>query len=300
MTTLRPAAVAGTFYPNDPHQLANDVDALIAQALKQLYPATVSPTPYSQAKPSIAVIDGGSSSSDLIASTLFPKVLIVPHAGYIYSGAIAAIAYAQCWAKRECIKRVVLLGPAHRIHLEGIACSGVEAFSTPLGWIKVDEAAEEMIKDFPPVWVCKEAHQFEHSVEVQLPFIQRVFPNAQCVPLVVGDTSPADIAHVLETLWGGDETLILISSDLSHFLPYTAACQKDRLTSEAILNLNETISPDQACGCMPLNGLLHLAKKKALQPKVLDLRNSGDTAGDKNRVVGYGSFGLYEPQNAMD
>ncbi|MES2207647.1 MAG: AmmeMemoRadiSam system protein B [Pseudomonadota bacterium] len=286
MTTLRPAAVAGTFYPSDPHQLATMVDTLLNQAIKQLAQAE-------------QLEEGADLSSQLSTSSVFPKVLIVPHAGYIYSGAIAATGYAQCWPKREHICRIVLLGPAHRVHLEGIASAGVEAFATPLGQMQVDSAAEAMIQDLPPVWVCPEAHEYEHSLEVHLPFLQRLFPHASCIPLVVGDTSPADVAQVLEALWGGDETLIVISSDLSHFLTYATACKKDRLTCEAILNYSETIHPEQACGCMPLNGLMHLAKKKSLQPKLLDLRNSGDTAGDKSRVVGYASFGLYEASHGL-
>jgi AmmeMemoRadiSam system protein B len=225
---------------------------------------------------------------------LQPKALIAPHAGYIYSGPVAAYAYALLKPYAARIRRVVLLGPTHRVAVRGLALPGVDSFSTPLGSIAIDQAAVQCIAQLPQVGVSREAHALEHSLEVQLPFLQSVLTHFTLLPLAVGMATPDEVAEVLELLWGGEETLIVISSDLSHYLPYAVAKRVDGATAEAILHLQEPISHEQACGGTPVNGLLLVAQRRHLTPHLLDLRNSGDTAGDKSRVVGYGAFAFTE------
>lgn len=268
MNTLRRAAVAGTFYAADPHVLATHIETLL------------------EAAASINLTDSANTAQ-------VPKALIVPHAGYMYSGPIAATAYAQLKSVQSTIRRVVLLGPSHRVHVDGLALAGAEAFSTPLGQISVDEEALAVLRSMPSIQEFPAAHQWEHSLEVQLPFLQTLFDHFTLVPLVVGNATPKQVAEVLESVWGGPETLIIISSDLSHYLPYKAARETDQITADAILNLQRFVTLHEACGGVPVNGLMHVAKQYGLQPRLLDLRNSGDTAGDKSRVVGYGSFGFY-------
>jgi len=264
MMNVRPAAVAGAFYPDQPEMLRK----LLAEC-------------FIHAK----------------AAALRPKALIVPHAGYIYSGPIAASAYALLQPLRELIRRVVLLGPVHRVWVSGLALPGVNAFETPLGLVPVDQAGIDAIADLPQVSLSVAAHAQEHSLEVHLPFLQSVLSNFSLIPLAVGGASPEEVAQVLDRLWGGEETLIVISSDLSHFLPYADAKQVDNATADAILKLNTHLVGEQACGAHPINGLLLAAKRHGLVPHLLDLRNSGDTAGDRNRVVGYGAFALVEPDH---
>lgn len=228
------------------------------------------------------------------ASAQVPKALIAPHAGYVYSGATAARAYACLAPGRQTIRRVVLLGPVHRVPVRGLALPGVDAFATPLGEIEVDPVAVAAITGLRQVLVSPTAHALEHSLEVQLPFLQAVLDDFKLVPLAVGDATPAEVAEVLELLWGGAETLIVISSDLSHFLPYQAAQSVDRETVQQILALSSSLSHQQACGAAPVNGLLLAARRHRLQPQLLELCNSGDTAGDKGRVVGYASFSFME------
>lgn len=261
MHAVRQPAVAGSFYPQQGAILAQDVRAFLAGV-----PAHVH-TP---------------------AAT--PKAIIVPHAGYIYSGSTAALAYAQLTAARHSIRRVVLLGPAHRVAVRGLALPGDDFLATPLGEVEVDQDAVTQLMQLPQVVVSRNVHAQEHSLEVQLPFLQTVLDDFKLVPLVVGDASPAEVAEVLELLWGGPETLLVISSDLSHFLPYGAAQQVDRQTTEAILNLSGPLTHHQACGGTPINGLLLAARQHGLQPQLLGQCNSGDTAGDKNRVVGYAAL----------
>jgi hypothetical protein len=227
---------------------------------------------------------------DAEPSATAPKALIVPHAGYVYSGPTAALAYARLARVRSTIRRVVLLGPVHRVPVRGLALPGVDSFATPLGEIEVDQDAIATITPLPQVVVSPMAHRLEHSLEVQLPFLQSVLENFKLVPLAVGDASPAEVAQVLELLWGGEETLIVVSSDLSHFLHYRAAQTMDRETAQDIMNLNSSLTHEQACGGTPVNGLLLAARQHHLQPQLLGLCNSGDTAGDKNRVVGYAAF----------
>ncbi|NOT68401.1 MAG: AmmeMemoRadiSam system protein B [Methylophilaceae bacterium] len=263
MATIRPAAVAGMFYSGDAAQLSFDIDEMLAMA-------------------------------GIRAAQLKPKVLIAPHAGYIYSGAIAASAYALLKASAKNIRRVVLLGPTHRVAVRGLALPGVDAFVTPLGNVEIDQDAVKLIANLAQVSVSPQAHALEHSLEVQLPFLQTVLPDFKLLPLAVGMATAQEVATVLEALWGGEETLIVISSDLSHFLPYDTAQRVDNSTVQAILHLQQPLSHEQACGGTPINGLLLAAKQHGLIPHLLDLRNSGDTAGDKSRVVGYAAFAFTE------
>lgn len=263
MHQIRQPAVAGTFYPGTASTLKHDVTTLLAAA--QTAPLGK-----------------------------LPKAIIVPHAGYIYSGATAAAAYARLSAGRDQITRVVLLGPVHRVPVRGLALPGAEAFATPLGNIPVDQSAVALLNTMPQVVTSTAAHAWEHSLEVQLPFLQSVLGDFSLIPLAVGDATPEEIAEVLDALWGGPETLIVISSDLSHFLPYATACAVDQQTAQRILELHGPLTHEQACGGTPINGLLLAASHHHLQPLLLDLCNSGDTAGDKSRVVGYASFAFME------
>ena len=257
MSNIRPPAVAGMFYPAEPQQLAHDVQQYLGEA-----------RPF-----------------DLV-----PKALIVPHAGYMYSGAIAATAYASLRTIAARIRRVVLLGPTHRVAVRGLALPGADAFDTPLGRVKLDAAGARAIAHLPRVGVSAQAHALEHSLEVQLPFLQSVLTNFTLLPLAVGMASAEEVAEVLETVWGGDETLIVISSDLSHYLPYATAQRVDNETAQAILKLRQPIAHDHACGGTPISGLIVAAQKHNLAPHLLDLRNSGDTAGSHAQVVGYAAF----------
>ncbi|MDQ1314368.1 MAG: hypothetical protein QG662_477 [Pseudomonadota bacterium] len=268
MPTIRPAAVAGMFYPDNPVELKRTVAGLLASA-----GATEPASP--------------------------PKALIVPHAGYIYSGSVAASAYALLGALRDRIRRVVLLGPTHRVYVHGLALPEADRFATPLGEVELDREAMQLLKDLPQVVRSAAAHQMEHSLEVQLPFLQTVLGDFRLLPLAVGEATAAEVAEVLEKLWGGDETLIVISSDLSHFLPDTLARQVDGGTVEAILALDSHLSHEQACGATPVNGLLLAARRHGLHPVALDVRNSSDTAGDPERVVGYAAF-AFQPEDCPE
>jgi AmmeMemoRadiSam system protein B len=227
------------------------------------------------------------------------KAIIAPHAGYVYSGPIAASAYAPLAALRERIRRVILLGPTHRVAVNGLALPAATAFATPLGVVTLDQEAIATLAPLPQVIVSDAAHALEHSLEVQLPFLQTVLADFTLVPLAVGRASAAQVAEVLEWLWGGDETLIVISSDLSHYLPYAEARATDSNTARHIVALDAHIDHQQACGATPVNGLLLAARPHRLQARLVDLRNSGDTAGDRSRVVGYGAFAFSaEPEHA--
>ena len=259
MPITRPAAVAGMFYPDNPIVLRRTVVDLLANARES---APLRP----------------------------PKALIVPHAGYVYSGAVAASAYARLGDLRDRIRRVVLLGPTHRVYVRGLALPEAERFATPLGEIPLDREGMQRLSGLPQVIRSAAAHQMEHSLEVQLPFLQQVLGDFQLLPLAVGEATAAEVAEVLETVWGGDETLIVISSDLSHFLPDAVARKVDSGTVDAILALNSHLNHEQACGATPVNGLLLAARKHGLHPVALDVCNSSDTAGDPERVVGYAAF----------
>lgn len=266
MTATRSPAVAGAFYPGNRATLAATVNHLLAET-----PVTASEQ---------------------------PKALIVPHAGYIYSGSTAAMAYATLAPWRSTIRRVILLGPTHRVAVNGIALPKTTAFATPLGNIPLDAAAIAQLGELPQVVVSDRVHAEEHSLEVHLPFLQRALDDFTLVPLAVGHATPQAVAEVLDLLWGGPETLIVISSDLSHFLPYGAANQVNRDTCEHILQLDAHIRPEQACGAYPINGLLLAAQRRGLVPQLIHRCNSGDTAGDRQRVVGYAAFAFTEAKNA--
>ena len=223
-----------------------------------------------------------------------PKAIIAPHAGYVYSGPVAATVYARLAPARSTVTRVVLLGPVHRVPVRGLALPAAGALATPLGEIDVDAAAVALIRHLPQVTVSSAAHAPEHSLEVHLPFLQSVLEKFTVVPLAVGDASADEVAQVLDALWGGPETLIVVSSDLSHYLSYQEAQALDRATAQAILDLKSDITHEQACGGTPVNGLTLAARRRGLAPELLDLRSSGDTAGDRRRVVGYGAFAFYE------
>lgn len=260
---VREPAVAGMFYPGPAGVLAKDVEGYLREA------APEEPGPA-------------------------PKAVIVPHAGYIYSGPVAARAYARLAACRGVVERVVLLGPTHRVAALGLALPEADAFATPLGVVRVDAEAAALLARLPQVTVSAEAHALEHSLEVQLPFLQKVLGEFSLVPLAVGYASAEQVAEVLELLWDGEETLIVVSSDLSHYLPYEMAQQVDRRTADAILALSPRLNHEQACGATPVNGLLLAARRHGMRPQLLDLRNSGDTAGDRTRVVGYSAFAFFE------
>ena len=263
--SVREPAVAGMFYPAGSRELS--------QSLAQMLGAAAHDAP----------------------ERAVPKAIIAPHAGYIYSGPVAASVYALLAPARGRISRVVLLGPTHRVSVRGLALPGCEAFATPLGTVRVDAASVEALARLPQVVVSAQAHALEHSLEVHVPFLQVVLEQFTLVPLAVGQASAREVAEVLELLWGGPETLVVVSSDLSHYLGYHDAQAVDRATAKAILALATDLSHEQACGATPVTGLTQVARRRALKPELIDLRNSGDTAGDKNRVVGYGSFAFYEP-----
>jgi MEMO1 family protein len=258
MMVVRPPAVAGTFYPAAAHQLRNVVEQFLQAAQ---------------------------------SSGPIPKAIIAPHAGYLYSGPVAASAYASVATARDTIRQVILLGPAHRIPFSGLAASSAEAFSTPLGSVAIDHHALSRVLAFPQVRTLDQIHTREHSLEVHLPFLQEVLADFTLVPLLVGHTTPAAVGEVLDTLWDGAATLIVVSSDLSHYHDYDTARRLDELTSRAIESLRwEEIENEQACGRYPIQGLLLAARRHGLQVRTVDLRNSGDTAGPRDEVVGYGAY----------
>ena len=226
-----------------------------------------------------------------------PKLLIAPHAAYDYCGAVAACAYALLGRRsKRIISRVVLLGPAHRVAVRGLASPEADAFETPLGQIALDVASLASLDSLPQVIRDDRAHDYEHSLEVQLPFLQTLLGSFTLVPLVVGDATADAVAQVVERLWGGVETLVVISSDLSHYLPYEQAQALDRATAQRILSLDAGLTPHEACGATAINGALLAARRHGLAPRLLDLRNSGDTGGDRGRVVGYVAMAFEERQ----
>jgi hypothetical protein len=224
------------------------------------------------------------------ASAPTPKVLVVPHAGYVYSGSTAAHAYAALRGGADRIRRVVLIGPAHRVAVRGVAVPSCDRFETPLGAVDLDRAAIDALKGTAGVVVSDRVHAAEHALEVQLPFLQSVLHDFSLVPLAVGDATPEDVAAVLERVWGGDETLIVVSSDLSHYLAYDTARRVDAATLDQVLGLGPELHHEQACGATPINALMRVARRRGLQPRLLAACNSGDTAGDRDRVVGYAAL----------
>lgn len=264
MAAIRPAAAAGMFYPGDPRRLAAEIDDLLG-GVEHLAPRLA-----------------------------FPKALVVPHAGYIYSGPVAASAYDELSPARGIVKRVVLLGPAHRVPVRGLAIPASAAFATPLGQIPVDAAALGAVQDLPQVVRSDPAHALEHSLEVQLPFLQKVLSDFAVVPFAVGMASVEEVGEVIERLWGGPETLVVVSTDMSHYRAYADARRIDAATRARIAAFATDIDHDEACGATPLNGLLSFARTRNLRIRQLAACNSGDTAGGKDRVVGYSSFALYD------
>ncbi|MFO0574819.1 MAG: AmmeMemoRadiSam system protein B [Polyangia bacterium] len=264
---VRPPAVAGTFYPAASEVLSSEVRKMLHAARPQK------------------------------AARERLKALIAPHAGYIYSGPVAASAYALLAERRPLPTRIVLLGPAHFVGFRGLALPGVDTLETPLGRIPLDRNGVAAALSFPQVCELPRAHTREHSLEVHLPFLQAVLPSFTIVPLLVGDAAPWEVAEVLAALWGGDETVIVVSSDLSHYHPYDVARTLDSETARRIVARDYgDLEGEQACGAAPLRGLLYEATQRCLEVHLCDLRSSGDTAGDRSRVVGYGSFALTEPE----
>jgi len=262
--SVRPAAVAGSFYPRAAGELGDSVDALLAGAAQTQGPR--------------------------------PKAIIAPHAGYVYSGPIAASAFSLFGRPGPAVTRVVLVGPAHRSWVDGLAASDAVAFETPLGRVKVDLEALARVSGVP---ADAAAHAEEHSLEVELPFIQRVAPEASIVPFVVGDARAEEVAQVLDALWGGPETVIVVSSDLSHYLDYRSGRGLDERTAASIVALDpRPLDPEHACGARGIDGLVRVARRRGLRAELVDLRSSGDTAGDRARVVGYGAFAFYERERS--
>ena len=256
MQGVRPAAVAGLFYPDSRVELRRMIDRLLR-----------------------------STFSDDAAP--LPKAILTPHAGYVYSGPVAASAMEAMRCGNGRVERVVLIGPSHRVRVRGLALPAADCFETPLGKVEIDIEASRSLLDLPQVRIDAAPHAREHGLEVEIPFLQQVFGHFRIVPLVAGDATVEEVSEVLERLWGGDETVFVISSDLSHFLDYDAAREMDQDTVERILRFEESIDVHHACGAAVINGFLPVAKKHHLEPKILDLRNSGDTAGGRDRVVGY-------------
>lgn len=260
---VRPAAQAGRFYPALPARLQADVNAYLEMASPPEGPV--------------------------------PKALIVPHAGYMFSAAVAASGFVHLAPAHDRIRRVVLIGPSHHEDFPGLATTSADAFATPLGLVPVDAAGLTAIEALPQVACVNRAHGPEHCLEVELPFLQTVVDAFAVVPLLVGRATAEEVGEVLERLWGAEETVIVVSSDLSHYLDYPTAQHKDRATADAIQALRwEELDGHCACGHRAISGLLFCARRRGLRCQVVDLRNSGDTAGPRDRVVGYGAFLLTE------
>ncbi|SDZ07777.1 hypothetical protein SAMN05660209_04600 [Geodermatophilus africanus] len=256
---VRPPAVAGRFYPGDREELRELVDRLLGGVRRPLPPVR-------------------------------PAALVAPHAGYRYSGAVAATAYAQL---RDAVPRVVLLGPAHRWPLDGMAVPAVDALATPLGAVAVDDDARTAAAALPGVAVDDRPHDGEHSLETQLPFLQRVLgPDLTVLPVLVGRAQPASVAAVLTAL---DGALAVVSTDLSHHLDERSARERDRRTADAVLARDAgAVGPEDACGAAPLRGLLSHAAERSLAVELLALATSADTGAGRDRVVGYGAFLLHD------
>jgi AmmeMemoRadiSam system protein B/AmmeMemoRadiSam system protein A len=264
VTAIRHPAVAGTFYPAEPDVLERQLALFLSEA-------------------------GNDAPSPAL-----PKAIIAPHAGYVYSGAVAGRAYARLTAACGKVSRVVLIGPSHYVAFRGLAVDTSEAWATPCGTVALDTEAIARLRGMSLVGELDAAHQREHALEVHVPFLQHVLGEFRLVPIVAGDAPPEAVAAVLDALWGGPETLIVLSTDLSHYLDYAACRRLDQSTAEAIERFDLAITPAQACGAVPMRGLLLTARQRGMAIERLDLRNSGDTAGPPDRVVGYGAWALYE------
>lgn len=261
MRTTRPAAVSGTFYPATPDELLRAVDSYL--------------------------------NVDFAPEEPLPKALIVPHAGYVYSGPTAGAAYARLKPLRGRVRRVVLVGPSHRVWLDGLATSSADAFATPLGIVPIDEDLRNRALVLPQVRIGDRAHAAEHSLEVQLPFLQRALGEISILPLLVGDAGTDDVAEVLERVWVEAHSLLVVSSDLSHYHDYETARRLDARTVAALVDKDvDAITDDAACGARPVRGLLQAVKQRGLDVRLLDIRSSGDTGGDRESVVGYAALAI--------
>ena len=265
--TRRPPAVAGLFYPEDERELRDVVSEYLRQHSAPAAGAT-------------------------------PKALIVPHAGYIYSGGIAAAAYATVASLRQSVRRIVLIGPSHRVYLRGMAVPAASAFVSPLGEVAIDRELKASLLQRGEVIEADAPHAQEHCLEVQLPFLQMLFDDFTLLPLVIGSATPEQVGATLAHAWGDASTLVLVSSDLSHYHTYEQAQRIDAATTAAILRRDPTLAGEQACGAVGMNGLLYLARERGLPVTEIARGNSGDTAGDRSRVVGYGAFAVHEPGHA--
>jgi len=264
MSRLRPPAVAGIFYPADAAELRGAVARYMEDGAPEV-------------------------------ECRHPKALIVPHAGYPYSGPVAGRAYRLLRdAGAAGIRHVVLLGPSHRVPLRGLAVPGVDGFVTPLGVVPIDAAGRQRLRELGLAGIADAPHATEHSLEVQLPFLQCLLGEFDLLPVTAGLAPPELVAHALEAVWNGPETLIIVSTDLSHYHTYDEARQIDATTTRAILERCTDLSDEQACGARGVNGLMQIARRRGLDVRLLDQRNSGDTAGDRSRVVGYGSYAVCE------
>ena len=258
MTTVRKPAVAGRFYPDDARVLQSTIKGYLDAA----EPGTTA-----------------------------PKAIIVPHAGYVYSGPVAGSGYAQLELVRKSIRRIVLLGPSHFVSVRGLAACRADVFDTPLGSVSIDTEALACVLALPQVEILEAAHAREHSLEVHLPFLQEILDDFQVLPLLVGNPTLDEVGEIIELLWNGPETLFVISSDLSHFHDYETATRLDRETSRLIGEMRfEELRGDRACGYKPISGLLRAARSRSLHVRIIDVRNSGDMAGARDRVVGYGAY----------
>jgi AmmeMemoRadiSam system protein B len=257
---IKQSAVAGMFYPDNPDELALMVSQLLADNPQQ---------------------------------GRLPVAIQVPHAGLVYSGGIAAKAYNLIRPYLDSITRIVLLGPAHRVPLQGMAVMDAGLWQTPLGQIQIDNILSDELVREGWVSVNDQAHAQEHCLEVQLPFLQLLDGRYRILPVLVGQTPSAAVSALVAQVLEMPGTLLVISSDLSHFHPYSEACQLDRATQQQIAQLDSQITPQQACGCYALNGFLRYAQSAGLKAELLGYCNSGDTAGDKSRVVGYSSYAFY-------
>lgn len=261
---MRPPAVAGLFYPENANELRHAVNGYIAEASLRA-----------------AVADR-------------PKALIVPHAGYQYSGSVAGFAYRRLRDWSADIHHVVMIGPSHRVAIRGLAVPSVGTFVTPLGSVRIDAAGRSRLLELGLVGISDAAHAAEHSLEVQLPFLQVVLEDFDILPITIGFAPCEQVARAIDAVWGGSDTLVLVSSDLSHYHTWNEARQLDDATTRAIVERRSDLPAEQACGACGINGLMQVARRRGLTVEVLDQRNSGDTAGDRSRVVGYGSYALIE------
>lgn len=262
--SIRRPAVAGRFFP----AVRSELTAIVQSCLQEASPPE---------------------------RTGAPKAIIAPHAGFAFSGPVAGSAFAPLTEAANEIGRVVLIGPSHHVAFDGVATSGFGNFETPLGVVSVDAGAIRQALKFDFVKEFEPAHQREHSLETHLPFLQSVLGEFQVVPLVTGRIDRETLARLFDALWGGEETIISVSSDLSHFFDYETARSLDRETSTRIAQFEaDQITPDDACGAVSIRGFLEAGRRREMRSEIIDLRNSGDTAGDRSRVVGYGAYGFWE------